>query len=184
MAAICTMTATRSNCAQCSAILPLATRLISTPGMVMELPVAGTPNIGVGIDRYAEATCRDSRRLERLISSDRHAHHGHSARDGGHHRAESSVRDDRSCAREDRRVWALSPLARRGASDVVATFLGALTEGPLRGVGDWPGVAAARVKALQRARDALGDEADAHFARGAAMHYEGLVAYAIESLAS
>ena len=43
MAPICTMTPMRSNCAQCSAILPSTTRLMSMPGMVTDLPVAGTP---------------------------------------------------------------------------------------------------------------------------------------------
>ena len=43
-------------------------------------------------------------------------------------------------------------------------------------------MAVARTKALDRARSALGDEADAHFARGAAMSYDELVEYAIARL--
>jgi tetratricopeptide (TPR) repeat protein len=78
--------------------------------------------------------------------------------------------------------WALTPVLRTGAPDVAATFLGALTEGALKGVGDWPGVAVARTKALDRARSALGDEVDAPFARGAALNYDELVEYAIARL--
>jgi predicted ATPase/class 3 adenylate cyclase len=78
--------------------------------------------------------------------------------------------------------WALSPLFRRGDADVAATFLGALTGGALEGVGAWPGVAEARARSIERARSVLGDEVDAHLARGAAMGYDEFVAYAIERL--
>ena len=78
--------------------------------------------------------------------------------------------------------WALTPVFRTGAPDVAATFLGALTDGALKGVGDWPGVADVRAKALDRARRVLGDEVDAHYARGVTMSYDELVAYAIDAL--
>jgi predicted ATPase/class 3 adenylate cyclase len=78
--------------------------------------------------------------------------------------------------------WALTPMLRTGRPDVAATFLGALTEGALQGVGDWPGVAVARTKALDRARSVLGDQAEPQVARGAAMSYDELVAYAIRTL--
>ena len=71
---------------------------------------------------------------------------------------------------------------RTGAPDVAAPFLGALTDGALKGVGDWPGVADVRAKALDRARRVLGDEVDAHYARGVTMSYDELVAYAIDAL--
>jgi hypothetical protein len=78
--------------------------------------------------------------------------------------------------------WALTPMFRTGTADVAATFLGALADGALKGVGDWPGVADARSKALDRARRVLGNEVDTHYARGAAMSYDELVAYAIGRL--
>ena len=78
--------------------------------------------------------------------------------------------------------WALSPLFRLGRPEVAATFLGALRQGSLAGVGDFPGVAAARSRSLDRAREVLGDEAETHFARGAAMSNDELVAYAIRHL--
>ena len=78
--------------------------------------------------------------------------------------------------------WSLSPLLRRGRPDVAATFLGALTEGPLTDVGNFPGVAAARSRSLERARKVLGDATDGHVARGAAMSYDELIEYAIGQL--
>jgi hypothetical protein len=78
--------------------------------------------------------------------------------------------------------WTLNPLLRGGRPGVAATFLGALTEGALVGIGAWPGVATARAKSLERARNLLGDQTDTHLARGAAMSYDELVTYAIEEL--
>jgi tetratricopeptide (TPR) repeat protein len=78
--------------------------------------------------------------------------------------------------------YALQPLLRAGRSDVASTFLGALTDGALAGQGGWPGVAAARAKALERCRDALGDELAVHVGRGSTMSYDELVDYSIAQL--
>jgi predicted ATPase/class 3 adenylate cyclase len=79
--------------------------------------------------------------------------------------------------------WALSPLTRAGRPTVAATFLGALTRGPLAGVGAFPGVDTARARMLARVRTMLGDQTtDGHVARGANMTYDDLLQYAIEQL--
>jgi predicted ATPase/class 3 adenylate cyclase len=79
--------------------------------------------------------------------------------------------------------WTLSPLLRTGRPEVVAIFLGALTDGPLADVGHWPGVAAARSRSLDRVRSVLGDaKTDELVARGGAMSYDALVDYAIRNL--
>jgi tetratricopeptide (TPR) repeat protein len=78
--------------------------------------------------------------------------------------------------------YALVPLLRSGRPDVAAAFLGALTDGALEGQGGWPGVAAARAKALEHARDQLDGRLDGFVTRGAAMSYDELVEYAIEHL--
>jgi hypothetical protein len=75
--------------------------------------------------------------------------------------------------------WSLSPLLRNGRAEVAATFLGALTDGPLADVGNWPGVATARSHSLERARKQLGEQTDADLARGAAMNYDEIAEYAI-----
>jgi len=54
--------------------------------------------------------------------------------------------------------WSLSPLLRTGAPPSVATFVGALRTGALAGMNDFPGVGAARDRALERVRAALGDD--------------------------
>jgi tetratricopeptide (TPR) repeat protein len=78
--------------------------------------------------------------------------------------------------------WALSPLLRTGRPDVAAMFLGALTDGALAG-GDFPGVATARSRSLERVRAVLGDEkTDELVARGRAMSYDELAEYAIRAL--
>ena len=80
--------------------------------------------------------------------------------------------------------WALSPLLRTGRPDVAATFLGALTDGPLADVSNFPGVAAARSRSLERVRSVLGDaKTDELVARGGAMTYDELVDYALNHLA-
>jgi predicted ATPase len=79
--------------------------------------------------------------------------------------------------------WSLSPLLRTGRADVAATLLGALNDGPLAGVGNFPGVAAYRSSYLERARTLLGDQTLNHVARGAAMSYDELTEYAISNLA-
>ena len=61
-------------------------------------------------------------------------------------------------------------------------ILGALTLGSFADVGHFPGVADARSRSLERARDGLGDQTDAHLARGAAMSYDELIEYAIRHL--
>ena len=78
--------------------------------------------------------------------------------------------------------WSLSPLLRTGRPEIAATFLGALTDGPLTGVSNWPGVATARSRSLERARNKLGDHTDSHIARGAAMSYDQLAEHAISHL--
>ena len=79
--------------------------------------------------------------------------------------------------------WALSPLTRTGRPDVAATFLGGLTRGALAGVGNFPGVDAARARTLERVRAVLGDDqTDELVARGATMSYDELVQYAIHHL--
>jgi len=79
--------------------------------------------------------------------------------------------------------WSLSPLLRTGKAAVAATFLGALTDGALAGVGNFPGVAATRSRMLERAREVLRDATDGYVARGAAMSYDELAEYAIRELA-
>jgi predicted ATPase/class 3 adenylate cyclase len=78
--------------------------------------------------------------------------------------------------------WSLSPLLRTGRPEIAATFFGALTEGPLANVSLFPGVADARHRSLQRARDRLGERTDTFVAQGAAISYDELVAYAIQGL--
>jgi len=75
--------------------------------------------------------------------------------------------------------WSLSPLLRSGLADVAALFIGGLTEGPLADVSNWPGVATARSRGLERAWSLLGEQAPSHVARGAAMSYDELAEYAI-----
>jgi predicted ATPase/class 3 adenylate cyclase len=80
--------------------------------------------------------------------------------------------------------WVLSPLTRTERPDVAATFVGALTQGPLAGVANFPGVDTARARILDRVRAVLGDqETDELVAHGAAMSYDELVQYAIHHLA-
>jgi tetratricopeptide (TPR) repeat protein len=78
--------------------------------------------------------------------------------------------------------FALQPLLRADQPDVAAVFLGALTEGALAGLAGWPGVDAARAKALERARGQLGDNLGVYLTRGATMSYDELVDYAINHL--
>jgi len=80
--------------------------------------------------------------------------------------------------------WSLGPLLRTGRPDATATLLGALTHGELADVSDFPNVAESRSRNLQRVRDLLGDETDAHVARGAAMTYNELADYAMGALES
>ena len=49
--------------------------------------------------------------------------------------------------------WSLSPLVKLGRPEPAATFVGALTGGPLAEVGNFPGVDAARARTLERIRD-------------------------------
>jgi predicted ATPase/class 3 adenylate cyclase len=79
--------------------------------------------------------------------------------------------------------WSLVALSSAGRAEVAATFLGALTAGPLADVSNYP-PAGRRRDALERVRAELGDEVlDTCVATGAAMTYEEIAAYAIEHLA-
>ena len=78
--------------------------------------------------------------------------------------------------------FALALLVRTGRPEVAATFFGALTGGSLADVGNFPGVAAARSRSLERVGDVLGDQTDTLVARGAAMSYDELTEYAIRQL--
>ncbi len=78
--------------------------------------------------------------------------------------------------------FALALLVRTGRPEVAATFFGALTGGSLADVGNFPGVAAARSRSLERVGDVLGDQTDTLVARGAAMSYDELTEYAIREL--
>jgi predicted ATPase/class 3 adenylate cyclase len=81
--------------------------------------------------------------------------------------------------------WSLSPLLRTGRPEVAATFLGALINGSLADVGNFPGVAAARTHSLERVRSVLGDpKTDELVARGGAMSYEALADDTIRILGS
>jgi predicted ATPase/class 3 adenylate cyclase len=78
--------------------------------------------------------------------------------------------------------WALAPLVRTGRAECAATFVGALDDGALASVAQFPGMQR-RSRIVVRIRDVLGDDAtDAAVARGAAMSYDELVAYALEQL--
>jgi hypothetical protein len=78
--------------------------------------------------------------------------------------------------------WSLTPLLRTGRPDVVAALLGALIRGSLAGAGNFPGVASARERSLERVRDQLGDDTETHMGRGAAMSYDELADYAMRQL--
>jgi tetratricopeptide (TPR) repeat protein len=79
--------------------------------------------------------------------------------------------------------WALSPLTRIGRPDVAAIFLGALTNGALADVGNFPGVDAARARTLERVRGALGDKSTNELVtHGATMNYDELLQYALDNL--
>ena len=79
--------------------------------------------------------------------------------------------------------WSLSPLVKLGHPEPAATFVGALTGGPLSEVSGFPEVDAARARVLERIRAALGDDTtDAHVAQGAAMTYDEIIEYALHHL--
>jgi tetratricopeptide (TPR) repeat protein len=79
--------------------------------------------------------------------------------------------------------WALAPLVKTGHPEVTATLLGALAEGPLAEVANFPGVAAARSRSRERVQGLLGEtETDELAARGAAMEYDEVVEFAIANL--
>jgi predicted ATPase/class 3 adenylate cyclase len=79
--------------------------------------------------------------------------------------------------------WAPSPLRRIGRPDLAAVFLGVLLHGALADVGNFPGVAAARARALERVRGILGDtKTDELVTFGSTMTYDTLADYAIEAL--
>ena len=54
--------------------------------------------------------------------------------------------------------WALGALTKVGRPEAAATFVGALTSGPLAEVGNYPGVDVVRARTLERVRAALGDQ--------------------------
>ena len=79
--------------------------------------------------------------------------------------------------------WSINPLVKLGRLVAAATLVGALNDGSLSEIYNFPGVDAPRARSLERVRSALGDEAtDAAVARGAGMPYDDLVAYALEHL--
>ena len=79
--------------------------------------------------------------------------------------------------------WSLSPLTKLGRPEPAATFLGALTRGPLVEVGNFPEVDVTRTRILERVRAALGDNAtDTFVAQGAAMTHDEIVVYALHHL--
>jgi predicted ATPase/class 3 adenylate cyclase len=79
--------------------------------------------------------------------------------------------------------WSLAPLVKLGHPEPAATFVGALSGGPLAEVSGFPGVPEMRARILERIRAALGDErTDACVARGAAMTYDEIVEYALDHL--
>ena len=64
--------------------------------------------------------------------------------------------------------WSLAPLVKLGHPGPAATFIGALSDGPLAEVSGFPEVDAARARILERIRAALGDETtDERLAQGA-----------------
>ncbi len=79
--------------------------------------------------------------------------------------------------------WSLAPLVKLGHPGPAATFVGALTGGPLAEVSGFPEVDAARARIVERIRAALGDDGtDASLAEGAAMTYDEIVEYALDNL--
>jgi len=79
--------------------------------------------------------------------------------------------------------WSLSPLIKVGRPEPAATFVGALTSGPLAEMGNFPDVAAARARIIDRLHVALGDDTSAALvAHGAAMTYDQIVDYALHHL--
>jgi predicted ATPase/class 3 adenylate cyclase len=79
--------------------------------------------------------------------------------------------------------WSLSPLIKLKQPEPAATFVGALTGGPLAEVSSFPGVDAARVRTLERIRTTLSDQTtDALVAQGAAMTYDEIIDYALDHL--
>jgi tetratricopeptide (TPR) repeat protein len=79
--------------------------------------------------------------------------------------------------------WSLAPLIKLGRPEPAATFVGALTGGPLAEVSGFPDVDAARARTLDRLRASLGDETtDARVAHGAAMTYDEIIEYALHHL--
>jgi predicted ATPase len=78
--------------------------------------------------------------------------------------------------------WSLAPLVKLGQSESAATFVGALTGGPLAEVSGFPDVES-RARVLERIRAALGDNAaDVLVARGAAMTYDEIIDFALNHL--
>ncbi len=82
--------------------------------------------------------------------------------------------------------WSVPALARVGRREPAAVFLGALTQGVLADVSNYLSAGVyTRQRAIDRLRERLGTaEVDALVARGAAMTYDEIVAYAVEQLAA
>ena len=79
--------------------------------------------------------------------------------------------------------WSLAPLVKLEHPGPAATFIGALSDGPLAEVSGFPGVAATRARVLERIRAAIGDETtDERLAQGEAMTYDEIVNYALDHL--
>ena len=79
--------------------------------------------------------------------------------------------------------WSHGILIKVECPEPAATFVGALTGGALADIGDFPLVAAARTRTLERARAALGDDATGRLVTaGAAMTYDEIINYALRHL--
>ncbi len=79
--------------------------------------------------------------------------------------------------------WSLSPLVKVGRPEPAAVLVGALTRGALADVGNFPLVAGARARTLERLRAELGQESAGRLvAEGAAMTYDEIIEYALQHL--
>jgi predicted ATPase len=79
--------------------------------------------------------------------------------------------------------WSLGPLVKIGRPESAATLVGALAGGTLVDVGNFPLVAGARARTLERVRAELGeDSTDRLVAEGAAMTYDEIINYALQHL--
>ena len=79
--------------------------------------------------------------------------------------------------------WSLSPLVKIGRPAPAARLVGALDDGALADVGNWPLSAGTRPRTLDRVRAALGDDVtDQLVAEGATMGYDEIIQAALDQL--